>query len=341
MPSVEVIDMRHQQGPLSGPLIDEIGKTHAEGRQSILFLNRRGFSYLFHCRSCGYEMACTHCSVALTYHKERQRMICHYCGRSAAPITVCPECGSLDVGYSGYGTEGIEEELQRHFPRLTVRRIDTDSVKKKKVLRQALADFREGRIDVLVGTQMVAKGLNFPGVKLVGIVNADTGFQLPDFRAAERTFSLIVQVSGRAGRSIPDGRVLIQTFRPGAPAVMMAREGRLEEFYTSELEVRRQLGFPPFSRLVRLVVRGKNRQKVMESCTALTRAVQGRLAGAGEVLGPAEAPLARIAGNYRYNCIVRTTRFSEAHARVNAALEEYRSPAGVYVEVDVDPQALL
>ena len=268
-------------------------------------------------------------------------MICHYCGRSAAPITVCPDCGSLDVGYSGYGTEGIEEELQRHFPRLTVRRIDTDSVKKKKVLRQALSDFREGRIDVLVGTQMVAKGLNFPGVKLVGIVNADTGFQLPDFRAAERTFSLIVQVSGRAGRSIPDGRVLIQTFRPGAPAVMMAREGRLEEFYTTELEVRRQLGFPPFSRLVRLVVRGKNRQKVMESCTALTRAVQGRLAGAGEVLGPAEAPLARIAGNYRYNCIVRTTRFSEAHARVSAVLEEYRSPAGVYVEVDVDPQALL
>ena len=341
MPAVEVIDMRHQQGPLSGPLVDEIGKTHAEGRQSILFLNRRGFSYLFHCRSCGYEMACTHCSVALTYHKERERMICHYCGRSAAPITVCPSCGSLDVGYSGYGTEGIEEELQRHFPRMTVRRIDTDAVKKKKVLRQALADFREGRVNVLVGTQMVAKGLNFPGVKLVGIVNADTGFQLPDFRAAERTFSLLVQVSGRAGRSIPDGRVLIQTFRPGAAAIVMAREGRLDEFYTAELEVRRQLGFPPFSRLVRLVVRAKNRQKALGACAALTRAVEARLAGAGEVLGPAEAPLARISGNYRYHCIVRTTRFSEAHARVSAALEEYRAPSGVYVEVDVDPQALL
>jgi primosomal protein N' (replication factor Y) len=341
MPTVEVIDMRHQQGPLSGPLIEEIGKTHAEGRQSILFLNRRGFSYLFHCRSCGYEMACTHCSVALTYHKERERMICHYCGRSAAPITVCPQCGSLDVGYSGYGTEGIEEELQRHFPRMVVRRIDTDAVKKKKVLRQALADFREGRIHVLVGTQMVAKGLNFPGVKLVGIVNADTGFQLPDFRAAERTFSLIVQVSGRAGRSIPDGRVLIQTWRPGAAAIMMAREGRLEEFYSGELDVRRQLGFPPFSRLVRLVVRGRNRQKVMEACAALTRAVSDRLAGAGEVLGPVEAPLARISGNYRYHCIVRTTRFSEAHARVSAVLDEHRPPAGVYIEVDVDPQALL
>jgi primosomal protein N' (replication factor Y) len=341
MPSVEVIDMRRQQAPLSGALIDEIGKTHAEGRQSILFLNRRGFSYMFHCRSCGYEMACTHCSVALTYHKERERMICHYCGRTATPITVCPQCGSLDVGYTGYGTEGIEEELQRHFPKLVVRRIDTDAVKKKKVLRQALSDFRDGKINVLVGTQMVAKGLNFPGVKLVGIVNADTGFQMPDFRAAERTFSLLVQVSGRAGRSIPDGRVLIQTRRPGAAAIMMAREGRLEEFYSGELDVRRQLGFPPFSRLVRLVVRGRNRQKVIKECAALTRAVGEGLGETAEVLGPVEAPLARISGNYRYHCIVRTTRFTEAHARVSAVLDEHRPPSGVYIEVDVDPQALL
>ncbi len=341
MPRVEVVDMKGQQGPLSGPLLEEIGRAHAEGRQAILFLNRRGFSYLFHCRSCGYEMVCAHCSVALTYHKERARMVCHYCGFSSAPITLCPQCGSLDVGYSGYGTEGIEEELQRHFPRLVVRRIDTDAVKKKKVLRQALADFREGRIHVLVGTQMVAKGLNFPGVKLVGIVNADTGFQMPDFRAAERTFSLLVQVSGRAGRALPDGRVLIQTFRPGAAAIRLAREGKLEEFYAGELDVRRQLGFPPFSRLVRLVVRGRNRQKAIDACAALARAMKERLAGAGEVLGPAECPLSRISGNYRYHVIIRTSRFSEAHARVSAALEELRPVSGTYIEVDVDPQALL
>jgi len=341
MPAVQIIDMRSQQGPLSGLLVDEIGRAHAEGRQSILFLNRRGFSYLFHCRSCGFEMVCSHCSVALTYHKERNRMICHYCGRSAAPITVCPQCGSLDVGYTGFGTEGIEEELQRHFPKMVVRRVDTDAVKKKKVLQGALTDFREGRTNVLVGTQMVAKGLNFPKVKLVGIVNADTGLQLPDFRAAERTFSLLVQVSGRAGRSIPDGRVLIQTYRPGALPILMAREGKLEEFYAAELETRRQLGFPPFSRLIRLLVRGKNRVKVTEACAALARAVEGRLAGAAEVMGPVEAPLARIAGNFRVHVIVRTTRFPEAHARVSAALHEYKAPTGVYVEVDVDPQALL
>jgi primosomal protein N' (replication factor Y) len=341
MPSVEVIDMRHQKGPLSGPLIDEIGRTHGEGRQSILFLNRRGFAYMFHCRSCGYELACTQCSVALTYHKDRERMICHYCGRSAAPISVCPQCGSLDVGYSGYGTEGIEEELQRHFPRIVVRRIDADAVRKKKVLRQVLADFREGRINVLVGTQMVAKGLNFPGVKLVGIVNADTGIQMPDFRAAERTFSLLVQVSGRAGRFIPDGRVLIQTSRPSAAAIILAREGKLEEFYAGELAMRRQLGFPPFSRLIRLVVRGKNRHRVIEECATLARALTERLGSAGEVLGPVEAPLSRIAGNYRHHCIVRTVKFSEAHARVSSVLENHRSQSGVFVEVDVDPQALL
>jgi primosomal protein N' (replication factor Y) len=341
MPTVDVIDMRQQKGPLSGPLIDEIGRAHADGRQSILFLNRRGFSYLFHCRSCGYEMACTHCSVALTYHKDKQRMICHYCGRSAAPISVCPQCGSLDVGYSGYGTEGIEEELQRHFPHLVVRRVDTDAVKKKKVLRDALNDFRDGKIHVLVGTQMVAKGLNFPKVRLVGIVNADTGLQLPDFRAAERTFSLIVQVSGRAGRSIPDGKVLIQTFRPGALPILMAREGKLEEFYAAEIDMRRQLGFPPFSRLIRLLVRGRSREKVTAACAALARALVERVGTAAEVMGPAEAPMARISGNYRQHLIIRALKFSEVHARVSAALEEYKAPAGVYLEVDVDPQALL
>jgi primosomal protein N' (replication factor Y) (superfamily II helicase) len=341
LPDIEVVDMRRQQGPLSGALIDAVGRAVDGGRQAILFLNRRGFSYLFHCRSCGYEMACAHCSVALTYHKERKRMICHYCGYSTPPISVCPQCGSLDVGYSGYGTEGIEEELRRHFPNIVVQRIDTDTVKKKKVLRQALADFRDGKTHVLIGTQMVAKGLNFPGVKLVGIVNADTGFQMPDFRAAERTYSLLVQVSGRAGRYLPDGKVLIQTFRPGAPAILMARAGRLEEFYAQELDARRQLGFPPFSRLIRLVVRGGDRQKASDACAALARALEGGLAGVAELLGPAECPLARISGSWRYQMIVRTSRFSEAHARVSAALEDHRVPAGIHVEVDVDPQALL
>ncbi len=341
MPSMEIVDMRRQQGPLSQALMDAISRTLAEGRQAILFLNRRGFSYLFHCRSCGYEMTCPRCSVALTYHKERDRMICHYCGSSASPITVCPACGSLDVGYSGFGTEGIEEELGRSFPRLTARRVDTDVVRRKRVLQQILAEFRAGKIQVLVGTQMVAKGLDFPGVKLVGVINADTGLQMPDFRAAERTFSLLVQVAGRAGRALPDGRVVIQTFRPGASSVRLAQQGKLEEFYADELSTRRQLGFPPFSRLIRVLLRGRNRQKTLGALGELTAALAACLADSAEALGPAECPLARISGNYRYHTIVRTRRFSDAHSRVSQVLDGYRAPRGVYVEVDVDPQALL
>lgn len=341
MPSIEIVDMRKQLGPLSPALIDAISRTTGEGRQVILFLNRRGFSYLFHCRSCGYEMACPHCSVALTYHKERDKMICHYCGTSAPPITVCPACGSLDVGYSGFGTEGIEEELSRGFPRLVVRRVDTDAVRKKRVLQQILSDFREGKVHVLVGTQMVAKGLDFPGVKLVGIINADTGLQLPDFRASERTFSLLVQVAGRAGRALPDGKVLIQTFRPAAPSVRLAQQGKLEEFYAEELFARKLLGFPPFSRLIRIVLRGRNRKKTLTAIGALTTSLASSLSGSAETLGPAECPLARISGNYRYHTIVRTGKFSEAHSRVSQVVDGYRAPGGVYVEVDVDPQALL
>ena len=341
LPAIEVVDMRRQAGPLSPRLLGEIEKTFTEGRQTILFLNRRGFSYFFHCRSCGYEMLCRHCSVALTYHRERGRMVCHYCGWSAEPIHVCPQCGSLDVGYSGYGTEGIEEEIQRTFPRMVVKRIDTDAVKKRRVLRQALTDFREGRIHLLLGTQMVAKGLNFPGVKLVGIVNADTGFQMPDFRAAERTFDLLVQVSGRAGRTLPDGTVLIQTFHPDNPAIQMAKEGKLEEFYAVELDTRRALAFPPFSRLIRIVVRSSNEKKGTDAIADLGKALSQRLGRAGTVLGPAECPISRISGSHRSHLIIRTTAFAEAHDLVGSVLEDFKPPSGVHLEVDVDPLALL
>jgi primosomal protein N' (replication factor Y) len=341
MPAIDVVDMRKQKGPLSPALIDEIARTRQEGRQAILFLNRRGFAYFFHCRSCGYQMTCSHCSVTLTYHRDRERMICHYCGYAVEPLRVCPSCESLDVGYSGYGTEGLEEEIRRFFPHLVVQRVDTDAARKRKVLRQTLEDFREGRIHILLGTQMVAKGLNFPGVKLVGIINADTGFQMPDFRAAERTFALLVQVSGRAGRSLPDGKVLIQTFMPHASAIAMAREGRLEEFYGEELAERRQLGFPPYTRLIRLVLRGRNRQKTLDSVRGLAEHLMASLGETGEMLGPAECPISRIAGNWRYHVIVRAGDFAPMHARLSEALEEYRTPAGQHLEVDVDPQALL
>ncbi len=340
LPDVEIVDMKGQNGPLSARLVDEMARTVKEGRQVILFLNRRGFSYFFHCRSCGYQMTCRHCSVSLTYHRERSKMICHYCGFAADPVRTCPECGSMDVGYSGFGTEGIEGEIEALFPSLSVRRVDADAVRKRALLGKILAEFKAGEVQILVGTQMVAKGLNFPGVKLVGIINADTGFQLPDFRAAERTFGLLVQVSGRAGRSLPDGKVLIQTFQPQNPAIVLATRGAVDDFYAREIEMRRLLRFPPFSRLMRLVVRGANKTKTLAEAERLSRAVSDRARGA-EAMGPAECPISRIAGSYRFHVVVRTADFSGTHAAVARVLDAFKPASGVRIEVDVDPQALL
>ena len=340
MPEVAIVDMKREKGCLSSALASEIRATADAGRQSILFLNRRGFSYFFHCRSCGFEMTCARCSVSLTYHKERGRMVCHYCGYSRPPVEVCPECGSLDVGYSGFGTELIEEEVRRQFPDLRTVRVDTDSMKQKGKLQSLLRDFRAGKVDILLGTQMVAKGLNFPGVRLVGIVLADTGLHLPDFRAHERTFSLIVQVAGRAGRYAPDGKVIIQTYRPEVGAVRLAASGETARFYESELESRRELGFPPFCRLFRFVLRGRDEARVRTAASALAE----RFVTAGgehEVLGPAECPLSVISQNHRFQIILRTRKFGACHALVGRVLDSFPPAPGVYVELDVDPVSLL
>ena len=341
MPAVEIIDLARDQGPLSRPLLEAMRETKREGRQSILFLNRRGFAHFFHCHSCGHEMKCRHCSVGLTYHKQRDLMVCHYCGYRTRPVSQCPECGSLDVGYSGFGTERIEEELGRIFPEWSIRRLDTDAVRKKGVLEQTIAGFRNGEIDVLLGTQMVAKGLNFPGVKLVGIVLADTGLHLPDFRAAERTFSLIVQVAGRAGRFHPDGRVLVQTYQPHNPAIRLAAEHDLPAYYDTELRVREELQFPPFTRLIRVVIRGRNGALVRQTATVIASACAAVLQAGDEALGPAECPLTTVSGNVRYHVIIRTQTFGVTHERLARAFAAVEVPAGVFLEIDVDPVALL
>lgn len=341
MPSVEVVNLTRESNILSKDLVGAIRETVEEGRQVILFLNRRGFSYFFHCRSCGYEMTCRRCAVSLTYHKNRERMVCHYCGYSTHPVNQCPDCGSMDVGYSGFGTELVEEEVRRNFPDLSVRRIDTDAVRKKGVLEKVLEDFKNRSVDILLGTQMVAKGLNFPGVKLVGIVLADTGLHLPDFRARERTFALIVQVSGRAGRFIPDGRVIIQTYMPDNEAIRLAADANLPEFYKRELEARKELGFPPFSRIIRLLFRGKNGSKVSAAASEAFTILSPRLSGRAEILGPAECPLAVISGNVRQQLLIRTSDFSASHNILTVAKKSFTPQSGVYLEIDIDPVNLL
>ncbi|TVQ27027.1 MAG: primosomal protein N' [Spirochaetaceae bacterium] len=340
-PAISIIDLKDSKAILSPQLRTAIRETHSAGRQTILFLNRRGFSHFFHCRSCGYQMTCRRCSVGMTYHKSRNRMICHYCGYNTQPMHVCPECGSLDVGYGGFGTEQVEDDVRSHFPDLRVARLDTDVVAKKHVLKEVLDSFHAGDYDLLLGTQMVAKGLNFPKVGLVGIVLADVGLSMPDFRAAERTFSLITQVAGRAGRYLPDGVVLVQTYHPQHSAVKAAVQGDSEGWYRAELVERKLLGFPPFSRLIRIVFRGKKADKVRQDAEAFAREAERTVGSGAEMLGPSECPLSIINGSYRRHILFRTRTFDETHHRVGVLLSRVPASPTVYREVDVDPVALL
>lgn len=341
MPQVTVVDMRGQEGALSPPLVEAVRRVKAEGGQSILFLNRRGFSYFWSCRSCGAEAKCRQCSVGLTYHKDRNRLVCHYCGYSAEPPKACPACGSLDTGWAGFGTERVEEDAARLFPGMSVSRLDADTAGRKGAVESVLKDFRDGTTDILLGTQMVAKGLNFPGVRLVGVILADTTLNLPDFRAAERAFALITQVSGRAGRFAKGGRVIVQTYRPYSPVIARAAAHDALGFYTEELAVRRELGFPPYARLLRVVLRSKSR----ESAVGAARELAARLACAApdtvETLGPAECPIAVVAGSARWQIILKAADASPARAALYAALEGWKPPASVYLEIDPDPVSLL
>ncbi len=341
MPQIEIVDMKNQQGPFSRRLITEINAACNAGKQCILFLNRRGFAYFFRCMSCGFELKCLRCSVSLTFHKHKNRMVCHYCGYKTSPPSACPRCNSLDVGYLGFGTERIEEETARLFPQFTVKRVDTDTVRKKGELAALLSDFKQGKIDVLLGTQMVAKGLNFPRVSLVGIVCADTSLHLPDFRAAERTFNLIVQVAGRAGRFSPDGKVIIQTYQTENSAIKRASMHELERYYTEELEIRKALRFPPYSRLMRLVFRGKDAGRTREAAQCFYTGYRKKLTSVSELLGPAECPLSRISRNFRFHLIIRTQNFGRLHSLLSGIMKDYKPPTGVYVEVDIDPLSLL
>lgn len=340
-PEIEIVTLGADGNAISGRLASEIRAAKDAGRQTILFLNRRGFTHFFRCNTCGYELKCRNCSVPLTWHRGAGVMKCHYCGWQVSPPSSCPECGSLDVGYAGFGTEFIEEEVKRTFPGYSIRRVDTDSLAKKGAMKAALDDFRDGKTDILLGTQMVAKGLNFPGVRLVGIALADTGLHMPDFRASERTFALIVQVAGRAGRFFPDGRVIIQTWNPRAPAIVFAQRCDVEGFYAYELAQRAELGFPPFARLVRLVFRSKSESIASDGARGAADILKALIPADAEAMGPAECPIAQISGNWRYQIILRGSSLQPLQKAARSFLTGYKTPPGLYVEADVDPVSLL
>ncbi len=349
-PDIEIIHLGNgskeskTNGCISKKLEEEMRETLQNGKQVILFLNRRGFTHFFRCNSCSHTVNCKNCSVSLTYHKKDGILRCHYCGWSIKPPSSCPECHSLDVTYAGFGTEYIEEEVTLKFPSFKTARVDTDTLSKENNFQTILNDFRDNKIDILLGTQMVAKGLNFPNVKLVGVVLADTGLHLPDFRAAEKTFSLIVQVAGRAGRFFPDGKVIVQTFNPQRSAILCACNLDIEGFYKQELEQRKLTSFPPYARLIRLVFRSANEQRVVksseEACVMLEHICE-HLKEDIEILGPSECPLAKIATNFRMQILLREKSLLPLQKVCSVFLNSYKIPPSVYIEVDVDPTNLL
>ena len=336
-PSVSIVPLLGGGCALSDELRASILETKKRGRQTVLLLNRRGFSRFFQCKTCGFELKCKNCSVPLTWHRSPDRMQCHYCGYQMEPPKACPECGSLDVAYLGFGTEFVESELRSSFPDFSIERADADSVKERGALKKILEDFRDGKTDILLGTQMIAKGLNFPGVSLVGVILADAALRMPDFRAAERTFSLLVQAAGRSGRFFPDGKVQVQTWNPHAPAIVYAAAGDIEGFYSQELEQRRALDFPPCTRLIRFLFRGKDAEAVESSAVEAAALLRKTLPQGASVLGPAECPLALIAGNYRFHIILKTKSLKALLPAAARFTESWRGPRGVYLEADVDP----
>lgn len=343
MPKIGCINLRQfrTQGCISEPLEKEIDKTIKNGKQTILFLNRRGFSHFFSCTSCGYEIVCKNCSVPMTYHKADNRLKCHYCGWSTYPASSCPKCGSVEIGSSGFGTEFIENETRAKFPQARILRLDTDSVSSKEELVEKLESFRQGQYDILLGTQMVAKGLNFPKLSLVGVILADTGLHMPDFRAAERTFSLITQVAGRAGRYFPDGKVLVQTYNPGHESIAYAVSGRVKDFYELELSQRSVIGFPPFSRLVRLVFRSANQGLAYKCAEDAAKILETMAPKDAEIIGPAECPLLKISQNYRYQILLKGTSVIPLQTMARKLQKDYTHNQNVYIEYDVDPVSLL
>ena len=354
LPQVQVVDMRleFQKTGKASILSDLLRRSLRESLdckdQALLLLNRRGYSSALLCRSCGNTESCRNCSISLTYHRGRNRLLCHYCGFTRSLPARCRECGKRYIHLLGEGTEKVQEALEDLFPQARIGRLDRDTVRRKGSLQQILSDFRRGQTDILVGTQMIAKGHDFPGVTLVGVLSADQGLRLPDFRAAERTFQLLTQVAGRAGRGERGGRVVIQTWYPNHYSLKAARRQDYLLFFQEEIEFRRRFQYPPFSALVSLLVQGRDRDSTLDLARKIGRSLaehrkripaQHRL----RILGPAPAPLERIKGEYRFQILIKAVSRSEALGVVRSSREDL-SGEGINlkrVSIDVDPLNLM
>ena len=348
MPEIELIDMRQEfletrkQATFARALVEAVRERIEDGEQAMLLMNRRGFSSYANCRSCGERVQCKNCAVTLTYHRRDRRMLCHYCGYAEKVPETCPACQSQYIYFVGAGSERVEEELHREFPQARIARMDRDTVTGRRHYETILHAFRERDYDILVGTQMIAKGHDIPNVTLVGVVNADIGLGMPDFRAAERTFQLLTQAAGRAGRGAISGVVLIQTVNPEHYAIRCVAAQNYDQFYRKELEFRRLMRYPPFAALANVLVRSSSQEEAMAMSAELGRQMEPPPEGI-RVLGPAEAPVPKLKQEFRYQLLVKAV----GRAKLNEVLNQLRQFAvdrkwpATALMIDVDPMSLL
>lgn len=355
MPSIEIVDMRKEpkiigrKDPIvfSRLLRHKIDEKLSKGEQIILFQNRRGFATFLKCKTCGYTAECNNCTITLTYHRKGHFLKCHYCGYSQKAPDVCPSCGGIDIFFKGIGTQRVEEELHQLFPGVKALRMDLDTTKGKNAHDKLLGLFGAGHYNILLGTQMVAKGLDFPNVTLVGVISADTELYFPDFRAGERTFQLLTQVAGRAGRKDKLGEVVIQTYTKDHYSLIYSRTHDYIHFFERELAERRQLYYPPFSRMINILFKGEDLNRVRRSAEYIAEGIKSD--GTFKVLGPTAAALAKIQGNYRWQILLMSQKQIDSGGEVmrrsiKSAMAEYKQKhriKGVSISVDVDPTSIL
>ncbi len=351
LPVVSIVDLNKKQakdikGIIKKELLEKLTTNLTKGKQSILLLNRRGFSAVVLCRDCGTPVQCSHCHVSLTLHKGKNQLICHYCGFSMANKNTCLQCGSTDLVPTGFGTERVEEEVLALFPQARITRLDSDTASDRKKFLTLLSKMHEGEIDILIGTQMIAKGHHFPNVTLVGVVWADGGMSMPDFRAAERTFQLITQVIGRAGRGDEPGEVIIQTMRPEHYAIVYSRDHQYGKMFEHEMRLRQYPAFPPYLRLTALRLQGRVENDVQRTAVRLAKFCRQTVKNENlriETLGPAPSPLDKIKDNYRWQILLKGGKTDQMHALCAAIKGTRQALVGrdCTLTIDVDPENMM
>ena len=350
LPKVEIVDLKQElingnHSMLSRELYAEIEKNLKEHHQTILFLNRRGYSTFIMCRECGYTVKCKNCNVSMTYHGYENRLKCHYCGQESPIVTVCPECGSKKIRYFGTGTQKLEQEIKKQFPNSTTIRMDTDTVTKKNSHEQILNKFKNENIDILIGTQMVVKGHHFPNVTLVGVIAADSSLNIDDYRATEKTFQILTQVAGRAGRENLPGKVIIQTYNPQDFSIKTAQKQNYKKFYETEITLRKQLKYPPFCDIIVMRFEGKNENQIKELAIETYDNLRKMLENCKDLtlLKPMPAPIDKIQNRYRWRIIIKGNMTNDTNEILNNLLKQIykEGKKDIRVSVDVNPNSMI